>query len=443
MPDVHVSRTLDLALRVGEMLLSNGAGAADVTATMGSITHHLGVRQAQVDLTFTTLTMSHQQRPDAPASTATRHVTHRETDFDDLTSVDLLVADLLDDAIDLDEARSRLAQIASTGHRAPRWAVSLAWAVLGAGVAILIGGGLLVTGIAAVAAAGAEFIQRYLSRLRLPTFYTQIAGGAFASLLAVATEATDLDVDPSLVIVTGIVTLLAGLGFIGAFQDALSGYYVTANARILEVLLSTVGIIAGVGAGLSIGSMVGVDVSVRVSTLELAPVPLAAAGGALAAAAFALSAYAPNRSILPIGLVGGGATAIYAAIATQDVSPAWPSAVAAVSIGLVGYHVARAVRVPPLVIVVPAIIPLLPGLSIYRGLTQLADDNFVGILSLIAAVASAIALASGVILGEYIAQPLRREARRLEQRLSGPRLVGPLRARARVRNKKRDQDSDK
>ncbi|MGA8852234.1 MAG: threonine/serine exporter family protein, partial [Aeromicrobium sp.] len=122
MPDVHVSRTLDLALRVGEMLLSNGAGAADVTATMGSITHHLGVRQAQVDLTFTTLTMSHQQRPDAPASTATRHVTHRETDFDDLTSVDLLVADLLDDAIDLDEARSRLAQIASTGHRAPRWA---------------------------------------------------------------------------------------------------------------------------------------------------------------------------------------------------------------------------------------------------------------------------------------------------------------------------------
>ena len=97
MPDVHVSRTLDLALRVGEMLLSNGAGAADVTATMGSITHHLGVRQAQVDLTFTTLTMSHQERPDAPAATATRHVTHRETDFDDLTSVDLLVADLLDD----------------------------------------------------------------------------------------------------------------------------------------------------------------------------------------------------------------------------------------------------------------------------------------------------------------------------------------------------------
>jgi hypothetical protein len=47
-----------------------------------------------------------------------------------------------------------------------------------------------------------------------------------------------------------------------------------------------------------------------------------------------------------------------------------------------------------------------------------------------AAGATAIALASGVILGQYVAQPLRREARRLENRLAGPRLVGPLRVRA-------------
>ena len=44
----------------------------------------------------------------------------------------------------------------------------------------------------------------------------------------------------------------------------------------------------------------------------------------------------------------------------------------------------------------------------------------------------AIALASGVILGEYVAQPVKREARRLEQRLSGPRLVGVFRARSKA-----------
>ena len=32
-------KTLDLALRIGEMLLSSGAGAADVNATMSSVAH--------------------------------------------------------------------------------------------------------------------------------------------------------------------------------------------------------------------------------------------------------------------------------------------------------------------------------------------------------------------------------------------------------------------
>ena len=45
--------------------------------------------------------------------------------------------------------------------------------------------------------------------------------------------------------------LLAGIGFMGALQDALSGFYVTAGARLTEALLATSGIIAGVSGGLA------------------------------------------------------------------------------------------------------------------------------------------------------------------------------------------------
>jgi uncharacterized membrane protein YjjB (DUF3815 family) len=94
--------------------------------------------------------------------------------------------------------------------------------------------------------------------------------------------------------------------------------------------------------------------------------------------------------------------------------------------------------VPPLVVVVPAIVPMLPGLSIYRGLSLLSAPTGLtsqGLLAMVTAAAVAIALASGVILGEYVAQPLKREARRLESRLAGPRLVGPLRGRGRRRRR--------
>jgi uncharacterized membrane protein YjjB (DUF3815 family) len=109
--------------------------------------------------------------------------------------------------------------------------------------------------------------------------------------------------------------------------------------------------------------------------------------------------------------------------------------IAAFFVGIVTYSVAGKIRVPPLVVAVPAIVPFLPGLSIYRGLTWLAGGGTLvsqGILALMTAMSVAIALASGVILGEYVAQPLKREARRLETRLAGPRMVGPIRAMTRA-----------
>ena len=105
---------------------------------------------------------------------------------------------------------------------------------------------------------------------------------------------------------------------------------------------------------------------------------------------------------------------------------AWGPAAAAVTIGAVCYLVAGRFRVPPLVVVVPAIVPLLPGLDIYRGLALFAEGKD-GVLPLASALATAFALAAGVILGQYLAQPLKREAHRLETRLSGPRMVGPFR----------------
>ena len=85
---------------------------------------------------------------------------------------------------------------------------------------------------------------------------------------------------------------------------------------------------------------------------------------------------------------------------------------------------------------------MLPGLSIYRALSLLTEgdtETSAGLLAMVTAVSIAIALASGVILGEYVAQPLRREARRLESRLAGPRLVGPLKVnRVRRRSSSRE-----
>ena len=127
-------KILDLALRIGEILLSSGAGAADVTATMLGITHHFGLRNADIDVTFTLLRMSYQVDPDEMPVLLTRNISQRDIDYDDLTRTQELVNDILEDRVDVAEARARVARVNSTGHWLPRWAVVLGSGVVGGGV---------------------------------------------------------------------------------------------------------------------------------------------------------------------------------------------------------------------------------------------------------------------------------------------------------------------
>ena len=429
----ELNLTLDFCLRVGELLLANGAGAADVTATMQALAWQYGVRYPEVDVTFTSVSMSYQYDPEEPPVVMIRQVKQREIDYEDLTLVDHLVRDVLRGEVPIKEARTRMGRIVSSGHTRPRWAATLGWGAMAAGVGLQLGGDLVVVLIAAIAAMVIDRLQLVMTRRRLPFFYRQVAGGAVATLIAVAAAAAITDLDPSLVVMANLILLLAGIGFMGALQDALSGFYVTATARITEALLATAGIIAGVSGGLTVADLVGVQVSrIRPGITELKEVPIMALGAAICAAAFAFASYAPRRALLPVGLVAAVAMVISQSVTVGGVGSTWSTALAAFFVGLVAFGVAGRMRVPPLVVVVSAVVPMLPGLSIYRALSLLSEGGFeatAGILAMVTAVSIAIALASGVILGEYVAQPLHREARRLESRLAGPRLVGPIRLR--------------
>ena len=436
----EVSLTMDLCLRIGELLLGSGAGAADVTATMRSVINHLGLRQAELDVTFTTLSINYQHHEGEVPTLMLRHVGRRDIDYEDLTMVDHLVRDILTDRADLNLARSRMATIVSVGHFMPRWLVTIFTGVMCAAIAVFLGVGLVGSAVAFVTAVVIDRVQILMGGMRLPYFYLQIAGGAIASLTAVGVAAMPVQVDLSLVVSANIIMLLAGVGLMGAVQDALTGFYITAGARMIEAMMATAGIIAGVSAGFAIGDVLGVQLGPMVPgrTDLLDGLPPLMMGAAVAAAAFSAACYAPIRAWLAVGLVTATAAAVYRIVESNGFDRAFSAGTAAFFIGLVAYSVAGRIRVPPLVVAVPAIVPFLPGLSIYRGLSLLSAGGSgisEGILALMTAISVAIALASGVILGEYLAQPLKREARRLETRLAGPRLVGPYRALTRSERK--------
>jgi uncharacterized membrane protein YjjP (DUF1212 family) len=426
----EVYQTFDLALRVGEVVLSSGAAAGDAAVSMMAITSAAGLREADISVTFTELSISWQPSPYSPPETHIRNVKFRGLNYSKLTEVDHLVREIVAGRVELEDARKMLDQIVSAPHPYPRWASTLGWGVMAAGIGLLIGGDVLVMATAFVAAAAIDLVTRRLSKRRIPTFYLQVLGGFMATLGALGLSFAAPNSNASQVVAAGIIVLLSGIGFVGAVQDAVTGYYITATARSFEALLLTGGIIGGVTAGLALADRFGISLAVMPYQVRgLSYLPVAIAGASLAAAGFVFACYAPKRAIIAAVMMGALGQVGYRLMTEAQLGVAWGTGLAALLIGVVAFSVAGRVRIPPLVVVVSGMTPLLPGGVIYSGLYKMQEGDILGLSDLVAAMVTAVALAAGVILGEYFAQPLKREARRLETKMAGPRLVGPLRVR--------------
>ncbi|WP_020669827.1 threonine/serine ThrE exporter family protein [Amycolatopsis nigrescens] len=427
--DTTVNFVLDLALRIGEVQMASGAGASDVTATIIALTGALGLPHCEVDVIFTSITVTCHRGTDMAPVSALRVVRSRSLDYSRLSDTEQLVQRINRGNIGAEEAYAELQRITKAPHPYPRWVATLAWGGMAFFITLIVGGGLDIATVALVISAVIDRIGRLLNRYALPFFFQQVAGGLIATVSATAILSSGLlSTDkPTLVVAAAITVLLSGLSTVSAVQDGITGYYVTSAGRTMETALMSAGLISGVVLALKLAVVLKLPPTtpeVPSSTPQDLPIMVLAGGGA--AACFALASYSRLRPTLVAGAAGAIGAAVYGALMLTDFDQISSSAIAATLVGFCGGVLARRLRVTPLVVAVSGITPLLPGLSTYRGLYQIAVEPISNFSTLMTAVAVGLALAAGVVLGEYLAQPVRTGLGRLERKLSGPRMAGPL-----------------
>lgn len=413
-------RVLDLAMRIADSLLSTGASAAEVTAAVLRIRAVYGLRSVHVDVTFTSISVCHYRGAEPPI-TLIRNVSTRTQDYERLARLQRLVNDIEGDIVSLDEARQRFESIMAMPRLYRRSLVTAAYALLGVSVCLLLGGSTPEVVLSLVNAVIVDRSQLWLARRKLPTFFTQVVGGAIPTTMAVALVYARLDEVPGLervsasaVVATGIVVLLAGLSVVGAAQDAIDGYYITASARAFEVVVLTMGIIVGVLMVLTVSTTLGAPMYLSAYEGMTGDVGLQVVSSALIAVAFAISSYAGGRTVALCMVTGSVGWGVYA-LTVDALGAAAASGVAALVVGTCAQVFGRVWTVPGLALSTAGIVPLLPGLAVYRGLYHLAtNDGREGygpaFDSLGGAVAVGLALAAGVSLGAYLGQATRRRS---------------------------------
>jgi uncharacterized membrane protein YjjP (DUF1212 family) len=321
-------------------------------------------------------------------------------------------------------------ELTERAHPYPRWLATAAWAGFALGIAMLLGGTWLTCLIAAVTTAAIDRLGRVLNRAGLPFFFQQAAGAGIATAVAVLSHGFTGQA-PSVMVATGIVVLLSGLTLVASVQDALTGYMVTATARLGDVIFMTAGIVVGIVIALQICTMVGVpihlnvDVTASFSTPHRAlPVIIAVVGAALSGMCLTLASYAPWRSILNATVASGLAEALLIGLGGLGFGQVVAAGLAAIGVGVGATLVSIRRGAPALVIATAGITPMLPGLAVFRAVYAFAVDGRFndGLGQMLAAAATAVALGSGVVMGEFLGSPLRVGAGRLGHRL---RVEGP------------------
>jgi uncharacterized membrane protein YjjB (DUF3815 family) len=285
---------------------------------------------------------------------------------------------------------------------------------LAAAVALLLGGAPVISLAAFVVTAFIDRIGRLLARRGVATFFLQMVGGFTATVATLGLFALGKlppGTEPSLVIAAGITVLLSGLSLMGTVHDAISGHVVTAAGRAVEIALLSAGLLAGVILGLRLAAWFGISLDVAVPVAaDLSRFGLSAFAAAAASAMSALACYAPLRSLAAAAVAGAIGWSAYGALTLfGHFGPVVATGLAAVLVGLLTELIGRHTRLHRQVVILSGIIPLLPGLTAYRGFFLLASaqtqDLVAGMVDVVLALAICLVLAAGVTLGQFVARP--------------------------------------
>lgn len=410
----HARSVIELCLRVGEAMLATGASSADVVATCIRLSSSFGITGMHVDIAFTSITVSVHRGLDEDPISVMRIVKARTTDYTRLRDVYRLIEEITEspEPVDPDVARRHLGEILVQPHPYRRWVVAAGKAILAAGVVVMYDASFVVIVAAALSAIVADIVTRRLEKWGVSAFFVQMAAAVVITMFASGLYwASNIgiqlpgNIQPTVIVISGIMLLLSGIGLTASARDAIDGYYITASARGLEVLMMTLGLTVGISLTIGFTMRLGIPIEVGTSLGRTDNIFAGMAGAGLIGIGFALTSYV-RLIIAPImAALASIVFAVFFIVQPFLPDPGLAPGVAGVVAGVLSYLVYRWITVPEAALTMAGIIGLIPGLTVYRGLFTLMDgpQGIVAALTeLFTALAVGIGLAAGTTIGGHV-----------------------------------------
>ena len=239
---------MDMAIQVGEMMLSHGAEAHRVEDTVYRILKTANLKTTEVFVIMTGLFATISD-PSIDTITVTKRVRSRGNNLKQICYANEISRQFCDGWITLEEAMELV-------EEGCRWEYTMSMSILGnlmivTTFPLLVGGSFYdcVASFAAgifvsIAIYGAQKIQMHPFMKDLTVSF--LAGTLFLAL----SKMLPFSIHQDAVIIACIMPLVPGVAITNAIRDTLNGDYVSGAARAVEAFIKALGIALGVGISL-------------------------------------------------------------------------------------------------------------------------------------------------------------------------------------------------
>ncbi|HEY2887517.1 MAG TPA: threonine/serine exporter family protein, partial [Candidatus Limnocylindrales bacterium] len=324
-----------------------------------------------------------------------------------LADLTALARDVADGKIDLPTIERQLDDLASRPSPWPRQVAFMAPGVSAAAATIMFSGTVPdATATLGIALAVQPLITA-LDRWSLPPFFRVGIAAAVTSALVALLVAVGAPVAGGLVLTGSLLRFLPGYALVAGFRDLIDQSIVSGTARLAEALLLAAAIAGGTVLAGALLAPPGVDIRLSLSGGVDRPIVVSGVAAAVVVAAFAVLLDVPPRIVPQAALMGalGWLLVVAPTPARLPFDPSGTMILATVLIGAAGAILARRARLPSALWVVPAVLPLLPGLQLVTAM--LAPTDLTRLLGLLAAGVAAFLIGAGVAIGEILVRVVR------------------------------------
>ncbi|MBR2895296.1 MAG: threonine/serine exporter family protein [Oscillospiraceae bacterium] len=240
-------RVLELAVRMGEILLQSGAEIFRVEDTMRRVCHHFQVDSGSFFVMANGI-MSSIGNGDEPSYAKVKYLPVKGARLDKVIAINQLSREIAEGKYsDLAEVERRVQEIQNMPAYAD-WVMFLSSAIASAAFCFLFGGTAADAANAFIAGFVLYVFLLRISGSHMSKIVSNICGGSIVTACCIAIYQLGLGENLSPMISGAIIPLVPGVAFTNGIRDIGDGDYLSGTVRLLDAIFGFLCIAIGVGA---------------------------------------------------------------------------------------------------------------------------------------------------------------------------------------------------